>query len=96
VQWEYDGNGNVVEKRVENLDKDGDPVQANPWFTTTWTYGTHDQLLTVTEEIDESTTRTTEFQYDSGLRRTRLIRPEGNEDRWTEPVNGFETEVLRD
>ena len=52
TQWHYDGNGNVTSMDVENLDKDGNAVSGNGWLTTSYTYSTHDDMLTMTEEID--------------------------------------------
>ncbi len=59
TKWHYDGNGNVTSMDVENLDKDLNPVSGNGWLTTSYTYSAHDDMLTMTEEIDVSTTRTT-------------------------------------
>jgi len=89
VKYEYDANGNLVKKEVENRDKDGESVTGNPWFTTTYTYTNLNQVATITEEIDASTTRTTSIYYDENGQRTRVVKPEGNEDRWTYDERGL-------
>jgi RHS repeat-associated protein len=81
-KYNYDGNGNLTKKEVENIDKNGNPVGANPWFTTTLTYTNTDDLLTLVEEIDASTTRTTTFDYDFNQNRIRVTKPEGNKEKW--------------
>ena len=78
VKFGYDGNGNLVKKEVENRDKDGSLVSANPWFKTEWTYTPTDRVATLVEEIDASTTRTTTFTYDTGDNLIRVTKPEGN------------------
>ena len=75
VQYEYDANGNRTQRDVENIDKDGNVVTANPWFTTTWVYTVEDQVSSITEEIDASTTRTTSFDYDANGNRIRVTKP---------------------
>ena len=89
VRYEYDGNSNVTEKEVENRDHEGTLDTGNPWFTTTYTYTNLDQVSTITEEIDASTTRTTSLYYDDLGRRYRVVKPEGNEERWTFDVRGL-------
>jgi len=83
VRREYDENGNLTKLEVENRDKDGDQVTANPWFTTTYTWSNTDRLLTIVEEIDSTTTRTTSFEYDANDNRIRIVKPEGNKEKWT-------------
>ena len=83
TKWHYDGNGNVTSMEIENLDKDGNAVSGNGWLTTSYTYSVHDDMLTMTEEIDASTTRTTTFEYDDNQNRIRVIKPEGNKEKWT-------------
>ncbi|MGE0192749.1 MAG: RHS repeat-associated core domain-containing protein [Planctomycetota bacterium] len=83
VQNEYDGNSNLTERRVENIDKDGTQSSTHPWITTNYTYTDRDQLATIVEDVTSSTTRTTEFQYDDNGNRTLLIKPEGNKEAWT-------------
>jgi len=82
VKIEYDGNGNMTKRETENRDKDGNQVTANPWFTETFTYSNTDDLLTHVEEIDASTTRTTTREYDSNQNLVRVIKPEGNKEKW--------------
>ncbi len=89
TRWVLDANGNVVTKEVENRDKDGDLDTNNPWFTTTYTYTNLDQVATITEEIDASTTRTTSVYYDDSQRRVRVTKPEGNEETWTYNERGL-------
>jgi len=81
-KYEYDGNGNLTKKEVENVDKDGTQVTANPWITTTYTYTNTDDLATLVEEVDASTTRTTSFDYDKNQNRIRVTKPEGNKEKW--------------
>jgi len=83
TKYTYDANGNVLTQEIENLDKDGASVTANPWITTTYTYTVLDQLATMTEEIDASTTRTTSFSYDLNGNRNLVTKPEGNKEGWT-------------
>ena len=42
-------SGDVEVRLPSNV---GAVVSANPWLTTSYTYGSHDQLLTITEEIE--------------------------------------------
>ena len=60
----------------------------NPLFTTTRTYDASNRVASVTEEIDASTTRTTSFVYDAMGHRTRVTKPEGNEEAWTYDERG--------
>ena len=83
VDFHYDENGNLVTKDVENRDKDGNLDSANPWITTTYTYTVTNDLATIVEEIDASTTRTTSFDYDANQNRIRITKPEGNKDKTT-------------
>lgn len=78
VKYEYDADGRVTKKEVQNRDQDNAVVTANEWFTTTYAYGTLGDLTSVTEEIDASTTRTTTFEYDAAQNRIRVIKPAGN------------------
>ena len=83
TKYSYDGNGNLTKQEVENIDEDGDSYTANPWITTTYTYNDCDNVLTIVEEIDATTTRTTSFDYDDNENRIRVTKPEGNKDKWT-------------
>jgi YD repeat-containing protein len=87
-KWVWDANSNVASYEIENLDEDGDSVTANPWITTTWTYNVEDQVASIVEELDASTTRTTSFDYEDGLR-LRVTKPEGNKEKWTYNDRGF-------
>ena len=82
TKYEYDEHGNLTKVEVENIDEDGDSYTANPWITTTFTYTDEDELLTIVEEIDASTTRTTTLAYDDNGNRIRVTKPEGNKDKW--------------
>jgi YD repeat-containing protein len=82
VKHEYDENGNRTQTDVQNVDKDGSVVTANPWLTTTRTFTNTDDLASITEEIDSSTTRTTDIDYDSNQNRIRITKPEGNKYKW--------------
>jgi RHS repeat-associated protein len=82
TKYNYDGNGNVTKEEVENIDKDGNQVSGNPWFTMTCTYTNTDDLLTLVEEIDAATTRTTTLAYDNNENRIRVTKPEGNKEKW--------------
>ncbi len=83
TEWHYDGNGQVTSMDVENLDQAGTRVSGNEWLTTSYTYNSHGSMLTMTEEIDGSTTRTTSFDYDDNQNRIRVTKPEGNKEKWT-------------
>ena len=83
VQNDWDGNSNLVERRVENIDKDGTQSGSHPWITTAYTYTDRDQVETIVEDVTSSTTRTTEYEYDDVGNRVLLIRPEGNKEAWT-------------
>jgi YD repeat-containing protein len=83
VQDHYDGNGNLTSTDVENIDKDGNVVSGNQWITTTGTYTNTDDLATLTEEIDASTTRTTTLEYDNNQNRVRVVKPLANKEKWT-------------
>ncbi len=78
VQHHYDENGNLTSTDVENIDKDGNVVSGNQWITTTRTYTNTDDLATLVEEIDASTTRTTTHEYDNNQNLIRITKPEGN------------------
>ena len=83
IQYHYDAIGQLTSTDVENLDKDGVSVSGNGWLTTSHTYSVHGDLLTTTEEIDSTHTRTTTFEYDANQNRIRVTKPEGNKDKWT-------------
>ena len=95
VTHEYDANGNRTETEVENVDKDGTRVTANPWFTTTRTFTDKDELLTLVEEIDSSTTRTTTIAYNERRgERLRVTKPEGNKEKWLYDARGLVTKHI--
>ncbi len=83
TEWHYDGNGRVTSVVHEHLDQAGARVSGNEWLTTSYTYNSHGSMLTMTEEIDGGTTRTTTFEYDDNQNRIRVIKPEGNKEKWT-------------
>ena len=83
VQTHYDANGNLTSRDVENKDKDGNQVSGNAWLTTSYTYTVENQLASITEEIDASTTRTTSVDHDANGNRIRVTKPEGNKEKWT-------------
>ncbi|HEX5030250.1 MAG TPA: RHS repeat-associated core domain-containing protein [Candidatus Eisenbacteria bacterium] len=83
VQHHYDGNGNLTSTDVENIDKDGNVVSGNQWITTSRTYTNTDDLATLVEEIDASTTRTTTLEYDNNRNLIRITKPEGNKTKMT-------------
>ena len=82
TKYEYDGNDNLVKVEVENLDKDGASVTANPWITTNYTFSDLNQILTIQEETSSSTTRTTTLAYTDKGQRLRVTKPEGNKEKW--------------
>ena len=83
TQYHWDGNSNLVQQDVQNVDKDNNVVGSNPWFTTTYTYTCRDQLASITEEIASGTTRTTTFTYDENGNRVTLTKPQSNVETWT-------------
>ena len=95
VKYSYDANGNLEKKEVENKDKDGNLSGSHPWITTTWTYSTTNQRLTMTEDIDENTTRTTSTSYDLAGRVFEVTKPEGNKVGYAYDVRGLLTTVTR-
>ncbi|MEQ9097235.1 MAG: DUF6531 domain-containing protein [Phycisphaerales bacterium] len=70
----YDGDDNVVRRDVSNIDENG-MIEANLVISTTYTYGTLDELLTVAQEIDESTSATTRYSYDANRNRVLIEHP---------------------
>ena len=78
VQFNYDGDGNLTKKDVENLDKDGAVVTANAWITSTYTYTVDNLVSDVVEEIDATHTRTTSLEYDGNRNLIRVSKPAGN------------------
>jgi YD repeat-containing protein len=84
TKFEYDANDNLTKKEIENLDGDGASVTANPWITTTFTYGNVlNRRTAVTDEIDSTTTVQTTFTYDTNRNLTQITRPEGNVEAFT-------------
>jgi len=53
-------------------------VSGSQWITTTRTYSDTDDLATLVEEIDASTTRTTTHEYDNNQNLILVTKPEGN------------------
>ncbi len=77
--FEYDANDNLIKKEVENLDGDGASVTANPWITTTWTFGDVLNRPTArTDEISSSQTAQVSMTYDANRNLTQVTRPAGN------------------
>ncbi len=95
TKYEYDANGNLTKVEIQNKDEDGDTVTANPWITTSFTYTDEDELLTVVEEIDVSTTRTTTLAYDVGGNRIRVTKPEGNKVKWDFDERDYISKITR-
>ena len=94
TQYHLDGNGQVTSIDVENLDMDGVAISGNGWLTTSYTYTVHGDVASMTEEIDSTHTRTTSYTYDANQNRTRVTKPEGNEEAWTyDPRNLVLTHV---
>ncbi|NUN51781.1 MAG: hypothetical protein HUU06_03200 [Planctomycetaceae bacterium] len=79
TQYTFDANGNVTQVDIQNVDGAGDIVDANPVWRTTYTYDILDNLLTKTEEVTSSTTRTWEYAYTANEKLDTLTKPEGNE-----------------
>ena len=82
VKRNYDANGSLIKVEIENIDKDGNSVVANPWITHEYTFTKTDDPKTMVEEIDQTNTRTTTLDYDSNQNRIRVTKPEGNKNRW--------------
>ncbi|MFM8301347.1 MAG: hypothetical protein ACKN99_02295, partial [Gemmatimonadota bacterium] len=95
VKYEYDGDGRVTKKQVQNRDKDNAVVSANEWFDTTYTYTTLGDLASITEEISASVTRTTSFDYDDEQQRIRVTLPEGNKVKTEYNERGLVKKVIR-
>ncbi|MCI0539254.1 MAG: DUF6531 domain-containing protein, partial [Verrucomicrobiales bacterium] len=76
----YDANNNVVQLDVEDGD---DTSNTGGMITTTWQHDILNQPLSVTEEIDVATTRTTRYRYDAAGNVSLVVKPEGNADSWT-------------
>lgn len=74
--YQYDANGNLIRMAVVNRNETGTVVPANPSFVSTFGYDALNRLTSVTEEIDASTTRTTQFEYDHNDNLTRILSPE--------------------
>ncbi len=70
--FSYDGEGNLLRRTVNT---------ASGALVTSYTYGGHDELLTMTEPVDAAgtSTRTTTYQYDDNFNRIRMIRPLGTQ-----------------
>ena len=68
----YDANNNLVRTDIQNIDEQG-VVQANSHFTTTTDYEVLNNPVQITQEVDESRTIVTEYQYDGNRNRTRLL-----------------------
>jgi YD repeat-containing protein len=73
--FSYDGEGNLLSRTVNT---------SAGALVTSYTYGAHDELLTVTEPVDAAgtTTRTTSFEYDDNFNRIRTVRPLGNKQKF--------------
>ncbi|MFM8387602.1 MAG: RHS repeat-associated core domain-containing protein [Planctomycetia bacterium] len=95
IKFEYDGDGRVTKKRVQQRDQDNAVVSANEWLDTTYTYTTLGDLASITEEIDASTTRTTTFDHDDEQQRIRVTLPEGNKVKTEYNERGLVKKVIR-
>jgi RHS repeat-associated protein len=95
IKWEYDGDGRVTKKQVQNRDKDNAVVTSNEWFDTTYTYTTLGDLASITEEINATTTRTTSFDHDDEQQRIRVTLPEGNKVKTEYNERGLVKKVIR-
>jgi RHS repeat-associated protein len=95
LKFEYDGDGRVTKKQVQQRDQDNAVVSANEWLDTTYTYTTLGDLASITEEIDASTTRTTSFDYDDEQQRIRVTLPEGNKVKTEYNERGLVKKVIR-
>lgn len=80
----YDANGNVIRRDVQNLSDTGE-LQANTHLSTTYEYEILDNLVRVTEEVDESHHVVTEHAYDA--KRNRTLTRLGEATNGTQPNN---------
>lgn len=74
---EFDLNGNVSKFAVSNIDEYGTTLSPSE-IDTTYAYNILDMVTSVTEDIDASTTRTTNFTYDKIFRLIETTLPESN------------------
>ena len=84
IDTAYDGNDNVVQTDVLNLDDQGVP-QANAYFTTTTAYDILNYPTNITQEVDVTHNVVTEYEYDGNRNRT-LVR-QGQATSGADPFN---------
>ena len=87
--YEYDANGNLTEKSVENVDKTNTRDTGNPWWVTTCEYDQFDNLTIRTEEVTSSTTRMWTRSYTLNDQLHIAVKPEGNATRFVYDERGL-------
>ena len=84
IDTAYDGNDNVIQTDVLNVDDQGVP-QANAYFTTTTAYDILNYPTNVTQEVDATHNVVTGYGYDGNRNRT-LVR-QGQATSGADPFN---------
>jgi RHS repeat-associated protein len=74
----YDGNLNVTQRQVKNIDYDGTWLSSPQWWTTAWQYTTMNKVSRATEDVTASATRVTYLSYDANDNLSSVTR--GSED----------------
>ena len=76
--YTWNSNGFLSQKDVENVDKTDTRDGGNPWWTTTISYDVMGRVISRTEEIATSDTRTTNYTLGGNGNVTQIELPEGN------------------
>lgn len=71
----YNGNGRITKRLVQNVTSAGILDPANPWIETRYTWNTVDMAVSVKEEVSEGVFLTTKACYDRNQNRVLVMSP---------------------
>ncbi|MCE9637726.1 MAG: hypothetical protein K8T90_18660, partial [Planctomycetes bacterium] len=74
TEYDHDGNLNVIEKRVKNIDHDGTWLASPQWWRTAYIYTVMDQPGVIEEWSSDTQSRTTTLAYDANDQMERVTR----------------------
>ncbi|MBI3272253.1 MAG: hypothetical protein HYZ53_24900 [Planctomycetes bacterium] len=95
TRMEYDGNRRLTQRKVKNLDGDGVQDPLLPWIVTDYTHTILGDLLTESQSVTATATRTLVHSYDANQNRIATAYPTGRHDEMLHDMRGLPVHVTR-